>query len=261
MAFFRSVNFGDVLPAVSGNGVLLRMPVASDFPGFWRGPGGKVAPVATIEAGLGALGIANSTEVVLVPAGGDATEFGIVARAYWTLKYLGHDQVAILDGGWSAWVAEAPDSSESGPTKSVTAVFKAHVRPEFLASTGTVLDQLHSATVLVDARPLEQYLGRAKSPDATRFGHIPGALTLDSGLFYDTAAGRLKPKTALAALVPPQLADPGTSLIAYCNSGWWSATDWFVLHEMLGYRSAALYVESMAGWTADPSRPVETGGR
>ena len=236
--------------------------VQSDHPGIWRGKNGVVPPVAQLEAGLTGLGVAGDTMVVIVSAGKDATEFGAAARVYWTLKYLGHDAVAILDGGWEAWATNSalPVADNEEVAKRASMPFVAKVRPELLATTDQVAAKLGTATVIVDARPGAQYLGKDKVAAATRFGHIPGAFSLDSAGFYDAATNRLKPKDELVSLLPDELrGQADADVVAYCNTGWWSATDWFVLHELLGYDNAALYAESMVGWSADPSRPVATG--
>ena len=236
--------------------------IRSDHPGIWRGKNGVVPPITQLEAGLTGLGVANGKTVVIVPAGKDATEFGAAARVYWTLKYLGHDAVAILDGGWKAWATDSalPVAGGEEVAKKASTPFVAKVQPELLATTDQVAAKLDTATVLVDARPEAQYLGKDKVAAATRFGHIPGAVSLDQARFYDAVTNRLKPKDALLSLLPDELRDKtDADVVSYCNTGWWSATNWFVLHELLGYDNAALYAKSMVGWTADPSRPVATG--
>lgn len=234
--------------------------VRTDFPGAWRGPRGVVPPVAETAVHVAALGISNDTTMVIVPGGGDGTEFGISARIYWAMKYLGHDSVAILDGGWTAWSADAANPIATGESTPTPVTFTADVHPEVLATTDEVRSKLGTDTILVDARPPSQYLGETKSNVVAKAGHIPGAINLPYATLYDAAASRLRPVDQLEAALPDKLrGQQGADVIAYCNTGWWSAIDWFVLHELLGYQHAHLYVESMAGWTADPKNPVVTG--
>jgi len=108
---------------------------------------------------------------------------------------------------------------------------------------------------LVDARPVSFFLGKEKAPAALAYGHIPGALNIDSAQFYDTAANKLKPKAELAAIAGEV---PAGATVAYCNTGHWAATDWFVLHELLGRKQARLYAGSMVEWTSNASRPLES---
>lgn len=93
------------------------------------------------------------------------------------------------------------------------------------------------------------------SVHAAAYGHIPGALSLDSGEFYDAKANRLRPKAELAAIATQVPAGP---VVSYRNTGHWAATDWFVMHELLGRARAKLYAGSMVEWTADANRPVES---
>jgi len=197
--------------------------------------------------------------VVIVPAGGDSTELGGATFAYWVLKYLGHEDASILDGGWSAWRADPTDPIQDGPAMQTKASFAIHLHPEIRATTKEVAALLGTDTVFVDARSREQYLGKSKSGLVSRAGRLPGAINLPFASVYDDAAHRLKPASELASLIPPDLANRATKVITYCNTGHWSSIDWFVLHELLGYADTRLYDGSMAAWTSDPSRPVETG--
>ncbi len=87
------------------------------------------------------------------------------------------------------------------------------------------------------------------------FGHIPGAINVDSDEFYDSKANRLKPQAELAAVAARI---PSGPVVTYCNTGHWSATDWFVLHELLGRKDVKLYDGSMLEWAVDARRPVES---
>jgi thiosulfate/3-mercaptopyruvate sulfurtransferase len=88
------------------------------------------------------------------------------------------------------------------------------------------------------------------------YGHIPGAHNLDSAEFYDSKTNRLKPKADLAAVAAQ--VPTAKPVVSYCNTGHWAATDWFVLHEVLGRQQVRLYDGSMVEWTADTHRPVES---
>src|SRR5664279_3288971 len=96
---------------------------------------------------------------------------------------------------------------------------------------------------------------RRSSRAAAAYGHIPGALNIDSAQFYDPANNRLKPKAELAAIASEL---PAGATVAYCNTGHWAATDWFVLHELLGRNNAKLFAGSMVEWTSNASRPIDS---
>lgn len=233
----------------------------SEYPGFWRTDRGSVVgvlpSVEKLEAALSELGVAAGKTVVIVPAGGDSGEFGAAARIYWTLKYLGHDAIAILDGGHRRWVAEGRPL-ESGPVAPTGDMFIAAPRAKYLVSTQDVASRLATSAILVDGRPLAQFVGKEKHAKATRLGHIPGAVSHDQAIFYDDAAGRLKPLEEIARLVPQVLADKNAEIVSYCNTGHWAATNWFVLSELLGYTNVSLYDDSMVGWSQDEKLPMAT---
>jgi thiosulfate/3-mercaptopyruvate sulfurtransferase len=236
--------------------------VHSAYPGAWRterdGVPWVLPAIPDLEAYLSSLGVGDDTTVVLVPEGKDSTEFGVASWPYWVLKYLGHDAVAILDGGWKAWRADAARPVENRAAEPQPATFTANPQPDILVSTKEVASKLGIAA-LVDARPRSQYSGESKSGFTVRAGRIPGAVNIPTATVFDADAGRLKSKEKLAAIVSPLLPDPDRETITYCNTGHWGSIDWFVLHELLGFSNVALYEESMAGWTRDASLPVETG--
>ncbi len=210
--------------------------------------------VPELEKLIGELGIDEDSRVVVVPAGVSFTDFGSAARVYWTLKLAGVNKLSILDGGVAAWRA-AGKPVESGVKRPSPAIFTANVDRTLLAQLSDVekVEQNGGAT-LVDARPASFFLGKQKAPAALAYGHIPGALDLDSAAFYDAKTNRLKPKAALAAMAAQIPADKPA--VSYCNTGHWAATDWFVLHEMLGRRDVRLYDGSMVEWTANAHRPI-----
>ena len=208
-----------------------------------------------LEKLIGDLGIDENSHVVVVPAGVNVLDFGSAARTYWTLKYTGVADVSILDGGLAAWKA-AGYTLATGAQAPSPAIFTASIDNNILARASDVeAIEKNGGATLLDARPVSFYLGKEKAPNVAAYGHIPNALNIDSAKFYDPAANRLKPKAELAAMAA-QL--PAGEAIAYCNTGHWAATDWFVLHELLGRQQARLYAGSMVEWTSNASRPLQS---
>lgn len=214
-----------------------------------------VPTTAELEKLIGDLGIDEDSHVVVVPAGVNVLDFGSAARTYWTLKYTGVKNVSILDGGLAAWRAKGY-ALETGANKPSPAIFTATIDKSILALAPDVekIQQSGGAT-LIDARPASFFFGKEKAPAATAYGHIPGALNVDSANFYDPATNRLKPHPELAAMAADV---PAGNVVSYCNTGHWAATDWFVLHELLGRKNATLYAGSMVEWTSNASRPVDS---
>jgi thiosulfate/3-mercaptopyruvate sulfurtransferase len=209
--------------------------------------------LAQLEKLVGELGIDEDKTVVVVPAGVHQTDFSSAARVYWTLKVAGLNNVSILDGGYAAWTADPADPVESKPNPASPTIFTATLDRSLLADLKDVAELAKSGgAVLVDARSAAFFTGKEKA-QAAAYGHIPGAINIDSASFYDAAANRLKPKAELAAIAA---AIPAGRVVTYCNTGHWAATDWFVLHELLGRKDVSLYDGSMVEWAADESRDV-----
>ncbi len=214
-----------------------------------------VPTTAELERLIGELGIDEDSHVVVVPAGVSVLDFGSAARTYWTLKYAGVNDVSILDGGLAGWKA-AGLPLETGARQPSPAIFTAKLDKSILIEAPEIeaLQKKGGAT-LIDARPPQLYLGKERAPQSKAYGRIPGAISLDSDRFYDQKNNRLRPKTELEAVAKDV---PAGYAVTYCNTGHWAATDWFVLHELLGRSTARLYAGSMVDWTSKDSRPVES---
>jgi thiosulfate/3-mercaptopyruvate sulfurtransferase len=210
---------------------------------------------AELEKLIGDLGIDEDSHVVVVPAGVNVLDFGSAARTYWTLKYVGVKNVSILDGGTAAW-RQAGLPTEAGNKTPSPKIFTATIDKSILAEAADVeAIEAKGGATLVDARPASFFFGKEKAPGLQAYGHIPGALSLDSARFYDPTTNRLKSKAELVAIVN---AVPEGPTVSYCNTGHWASTDWFVLHELLGRKEARLYAGSMVEWTSNASRPIES---
>ncbi|CAN5361274.1 sulfurtransferase [soil metagenome] len=218
---------------------------------------GMLPTLDHLAALVGRLGIKPHDDVVIVPAGVSATDFAAAARVYWTLKTIGHGQQAILDGGFKAWAADGSRPVEAGPSSPASADPYPVVMQQRLRSTSdaTLVAFRSKLATLVDARSASYFEGREKAPEATRAGHIPGAVSRDYAEAFDPETGRLKPLTALSSLFGGVPQGPA---ISYCNTGHTAALNWFVMSELLGRDEVALYDGSMTDWTQDPERPVTT---
>ena len=190
------------------------------------------------------------------PAGTAATDFAAAARVYWTLKFIGHGQQAILDGGFKAWTADPQRPVATGVSAPKSSSPYPVVAQQGLRSTAdsTLVASRSKQASLVDARGPSYFEGREKAAEAARAGHIPGAIQRDYAGAFD--GGKLKATGELEQLFA---AVPQGPVISYCNTGHSAAANWFVLSEVLGRDEVALYDGSMTDWTQDPDRPVATG--
>lgn len=203
------------------------------------------------------LGVNIDTHVVLVPAGVSSTDFGSAARAYWTFKTFGHDAVSILDGGYAAWQATYPDDIAAGATPAPLAGnFVALFQPASFAATKDIQSVVAgNGGLLVDGRTEAQFDGFEKHPKAREVGHIPGATLFSQSNAYDAEQNRLKSASELGKIYQDIQSE---SIVSYCNTGHWAATNWFVLSEVLGRENVTLYDGSMVEWTANANNPLET---
>lgn len=199
---------------------------------------------------LGATGVSRETQVVVYDDAG-----GMVAgRLWWLLRWLGHDRVALLDGGINQWVKEGQPLSVE-PAKSSRSVFGMAQR-DWIASTDEVLANIDTnAFCVVDARAPDRFRGENETLDPVG-GHIPGARNrffrnnLDADGLFRPAAELRSEFLSLFAGVDPE------NTVMQCGSGV-SACHNLLAMEIAGLHGARLYAGSWSEWCSDPDRPVE----
>lgn len=201
------------------------------------------------EAAMRRCGVRTDLPVVVY----DAVAGTSAARCWWLLRYHGHQDVKVLDGGWAAWVEDVGEVEE-GPTTPDPGDFTA--RPGSLP----VLDAGEAARVaregvLVDARAPERYRGETEPVDPVA-GHVPGAVNVPTAANLERPGGRFKQGRRLAEVYEQAGVRPDREVAVYCGSGVTAAHDVLAL-EALGVE-AALYAGSWSEWVRDPERPVAT---
>ncbi len=208
--------------------------------------------VEALSATLGRWGIEAGKQVVAYDAAGGA----IAARLWWLLRWLGHETVAVLDGGYQAWTecGGALERGETGLAKSAAKRFVAQPNPRLLASADEI--SKHNYSVLVDSREHLRFLGEEEPIDPIA-GHIPGAINrpfatnLEGGRFRDPAILRAEFEQLLGSGSDTQDA------VFYCGSGVTAAHNLLAMAHS-GLEPARLYNESWSGWIAT-GRAVATG--
>lgn len=212
------------------------------------------------------LGAKNSSKIVIVSSGANSSDFGSAARVYWTFKVVGHENVSILDGGYQAWQEiAAQDTAYQIETGAGTAVvasdYQIHWDLTYHVDKAFVEDSLEQPGVtLVDARPLNQYLGDAKHAKSKKAGTIPSAVNISEATFFDEANHRLKDQASVQAILKNKNVDESGVIVTFCNTGHWAATAWFAIHEIGGHKQVKMYDGSMVGWTHDADSQVELPG-
>ncbi len=216
------------------------------------GAGGRhPLPAAEVfEDAMRRAGVSGARPVVVYDAGNSVS----TARAWWLLRYFGHDEVAVLDGGLAAWVASGSEL-ESGAGSLREGDFS--VRPggtPLIDARGAA--ELARTGVLLDARAPERFRGESEPIDPVA-GHIPGA-TNRPATDNVAATGRFRPATELREEFVRLGVRDGVAIGAYCGSGVTAAQEVLAL-ELAGFPGAALYAGSWSDWILDPDRPIALG--
>jgi thiosulfate/3-mercaptopyruvate sulfurtransferase len=200
---------------------------------------------------MGAAGIGPGVRVVAY----DDASASVAARLWHLLRAHGHDEVAVLDGGWTRWTAEGRPVSTEEAVPAAPATFPSRLRPGFVVDKAVVVAE-HRRRLVLDARAGERYRGETEPVDP-RAGHIPGARSAPwTGNLTSDAAPRLLP----AALLRRRYEALGAAVeepIVYCGSGVNACHDLLALH-LAGLRGV-LYAGSWSEWSSDPSLPAATG--
>ncbi|MBK9029672.1 MAG: sulfurtransferase [Propionivibrio sp.] len=199
---------------------------------------------------LGATGVARDTQVVAYDDAGGM----IAGRLWWLLRWLGHDRVALLDGGINQWMKEGRELSTE-LTQSVPCVFDI-ARRDWVVSTESVLANINKeGFCLIDARSPDRFRGENETLDPVG-GHIPGARNRffrdnldDKGCFRPAAELRRDFLELLAGV-------EADKAVMQCGSGVTACHNLLAM-EIAGLHGARLYAGSWSEWCADPARPVE----
>jgi len=200
---------------------------------------------------LRSFGIGDDTQVVAYDAHGGM----FAARLWWLLRWLGHEAVAVLDGGMAAWQSLGQPLSTEVPVKARGSL---SVRAPFVPTVTVreVMDNLDSGLrIVIDARAADRFRGENETIDPVG-GHIPGA---KNRFFKDNlqADGRFKDAGQLRAEFGALIDDPAQAIMQ-CGSGVTACHNLLAL-EVAGMPGASLYPGSWSEWVGDPARPVAKG--
>jgi thiosulfate/3-mercaptopyruvate sulfurtransferase len=215
------------------------------------GAGGR-HPLPSAEVfgeAMRAAGVSGSRPVVVYDAGNSVA----AARAWWLLRYFGHPDVSVFDGGFGGWLA-AGLAIERDVPRVEPGDFVPHAGGMPLLDAGAAAAVARDG-VLLDARAPERFRGDSEPIDPVA-GHIPGAVNLPGDDLVD-ASGRFLDADTLRERFGGAGAHAGVAVGAYCGSGVAAAHEVLAL-EVAGI-PAALYVGSWSEWISDPGRPVATG--
>lgn len=218
------------------------------------GPGRHpIASRAQFERAMRAAGVSNDTTVVVYDDAGGS----VASRLWWLLRYYGHTEVAVLDGGLARYEALGGAlSTRATAPEPGSFVAKPGAMPVVSALTVEARAAEPEGALLLDARAPERYRGEVEPVDA-RAGHIPSARNAFWQWHLDGAVFRSR--EALAAHFAALGVTPSREVIAYCGSGVTASQLILALTYAMPSLTVSLYEGSWSDWCRDPSRPIATG--
>lgn len=205
-------------------------------------------------------GVSDDSAVVIVTPGTSAGEVTWGTRLYWTLKYYGHDNMALLDGGIAKWANEERPQVPNARNPDKGGFTARAERRELLSTTKDVADALARGDAqLIDGRGEAQFLGLGRRPYVSSRGHITGAINLQPDMLVEDPKNGAKSAPFLSAEVLRMVAEAKAvaldkPTITYCDSGHLSTGHWFVLSELLGIDNVSVYDGSMHAWSKQAER-------
>jgi len=220
----------------------------------WRGPAenpGALRDLSHYQDLVQKLGITADTPVVVVHDGSSQTDMGTAARVYWTLKSLGVEDLALLNGGFQAW-KEAGLKVETTASAVQASEWQPQWSDQWRVSTEEVEKLVKEDDArLIDARPANFFQGVMWTIAK------PGTLPHAGNLTYDTwFKGNRMVDAATARKIAEDYGHTDAPMtVSFCNTGHWAAINWFALSELADVPNTRLYAESMAEWTK-ADRPI-----
>ena len=220
------------------------------------GPAGRhpLPDPEQLQQVLRAAGVRTGRPVVAYDAG----DGSVAARVWWLLRWAGHEEVAVLDGGFAAWTAEGREVTAETSTPAPGDI-EVHPGGMPVVDADGAAD-LARTGVLLDARAAPRYRGETEPVDP-RAGHVPGALNAPSSEHVGPD-GRWLPAADLATRFRAIGVTDESRIGAYCGSGV-TASSVVLALEVAGLTDkdtpATLYAGSWSNWSADPNRPAATG--
>lgn len=225
-----------------------------DFAGAKTGKNGRhpLPEPERFAAFLRELGVNEETQIVAYDSGADM----FAARFWFVCRHIGHDAVAVLDGGFAAWAGTGKPIEAQVPQKPGNGNVQAHVREDLAVNAGAVLASLGTKDLaLIDARGADRFAGQNETIDPVG-GHIPGAINRPFRSNFTGPFGQMKSPEQLRSEFEAMGLDP-QRIVHQCGSGVSAAVNMLAM-EVAGLSGTRLYPGSWSEWCSDPSRPMVT---
>ncbi len=212
-------------------------------------PSNDVALPSRFAELMGQLGIDKNTTVIIY----DDAQSMFAARLWWALQYYGHDNVAVLDGGWNKWITGGYPTDDRKPEIDEK-TFTPQINTSLLATADDILSKLESDDLqLIDVRSPKEFIGEASRAD--RMGHIPSAINLSRKTMVDDDATLYANDTLQQVFIEHNINLDASDTVIYCNSGV-SASYGLLAMTVLGAKNVRVYDGSWKEWGNDSSKPI-----
>ena len=203
---------------------------------------------------IGSLGVSSEDYVILYGRGLTKYNIAEITSVYFTFKYLGHKKISILDGGIKKYTKTWSNDIDIGDN---TPKFEKYIPiPNYsiLANSSAVSENIKNKLQIVDSRERDYYLGINKLLDLDYYGTIPKSINLPSEWLLKNRSLSFNNKNVLKSIFDLVEIKQQQKPIFYCYAGLESSLNWFVAHEILGYKGARLYEGSIFDWTKNDER-------
>ena len=230
--------------------------IDNDLSGPKNGRNGR-HPLPTPEAAaalFGRVGIDSTQQVVAY----DQSNGVFASRLWWMLRWLGHEAVAVLDGGFAKWTREGRAVTSEPPESKATTFVVKNVAPT-VNSVGVEASLSRHTLLLVDARAPERYRGEVEPMDPVP-GHIPGAVNRPASQNVTTEGVFKSPRTLRSEYQALLGGRPHSDVVHYCGSGVTACHNVLAM-EIAGFPATRLYPGSWSEWIANPTRPIAKSNR
>lgn len=207
---------------------------------------------AAFEKVMQDAGVNKGSAIVIVSKGEKNLDLTMATRFYWQMKYYGHDNMAILNGGMAQWLIDKRKLSTKATKPDKGNWVSTAERNNILATSKDVEMAVNKKGQLVDTRPISLYLGTwRKKSYVYANGHIPGAKPFPNELLSSKMPAKFFNPSDSKSLLQQMGVKTDKESITYCNSGHLATGSWFVLSEILGNKNVKMYDGSMHEWTLE----------
>ena len=212
---------------------------------------------AVFEKLMQSSGVNKNSAVVIVSKGQGNGNVIMATRLYWQMKYYGHNNMAILNGGMAQWIVDKRAvSTKASKAKKGNWLATAEGQSVSATSQDVAKAVNDKAVQLVDTRPISLYLGTwRKKSYVFADGHIPGAKLYPNELLTTPMPAKFVKSSDAKTMLEQMGIKPDQTSITYCNSGNLATGSWFVMSEIMGNKNVKMYDGSMHQWTLE-KRPV-----